>query len=225
MNSEPDLDHTRLVRAALDGDRRALAELLTDLMPRMTRFCTARTTALPSSAGTAEDVAQEVAMAVLSALPRYRPGDGVPFVGFVHGIARNKIADAFRKTARNPSRSVDELPDPPADAPGPEALVLRAELSAELRGMLDRLPQRQRDILLLRVVEGRSAEEVAVALGSTAGAVRVAQHRALAALRVHTGPAPDRVGSGDRRNDRSGSGEGPGNQGSDMSVVTCRRNR
>ena len=46
------------------------------------------------------------------------------------------------------------------------------------------LPEKQREILILRVVVGMSAEETAEAVGSTAGAVRVAQHRALAKLKA-----------------------------------------
>jgi RNA polymerase sigma-70 factor (ECF subfamily) len=49
--------------------------------------------------------------------------------------------------------------------------------------LLGVLPDKQREILILRVVNGLSAEETAEAVGSTPGAVRVAQHRALARLR------------------------------------------
>jgi RNA polymerase sigma-70 factor (ECF subfamily) len=49
--------------------------------------------------------------------------------------------------------------------------------------LLQVLPEKQREILILRVVVGMSAEETADAVGSTAGAVRVAQHRALARLK------------------------------------------
>ncbi|RDH10746.1 sigma factor-like helix-turn-helix DNA-binding protein, partial [Tsukamurella pulmonis] len=45
------------------------------------------------------------------------------------------------------------------------------------------LPEKQREILILRVVVGLSAEETAEAVGGTAGAVRVAQHRALTKLK------------------------------------------
>ena len=45
------------------------------------------------------------------------------------------------------------------------------------------LPEKQREILTLRIVVGMSAEETAEAVGSTPGAVRVAQHRALARLK------------------------------------------
>jgi RNA polymerase sigma-70 factor (ECF subfamily) len=49
--------------------------------------------------------------------------------------------------------------------------------------LLEVLPTKQREILILRVVAGLSAEETADALGTTSGAVRVAQHRALARLK------------------------------------------
>jgi RNA polymerase sigma-70 factor (ECF subfamily) len=51
-------------------------------------------------------------------------------------------------------------------------------------GLLDTLPPRQREILVLRIILGMTAEETAAAVGlGSAGAVRVAQHRALATLR------------------------------------------
>jgi len=49
--------------------------------------------------------------------------------------------------------------------------------------LLSVLPEKQREILTLRIVVGMSAEETAEAVGSTPGAVRVAQHRALARLK------------------------------------------
>ena len=52
-----------------------------------------------------------------------------------------------------------------------------------MNDLLQVLPDKQREIVLLRVVVGLSAEETAEAVGSTPGAVRVAQHRALARLR------------------------------------------
>lgn len=52
-----------------------------------------------------------------------------------------------------------------------------------MNALLQVLPEKQREILILRVVVGLSAEETADAVGSTPGAVRVAQHRALARLK------------------------------------------
>ncbi len=52
-----------------------------------------------------------------------------------------------------------------------------------VREVLDSLPPLQRDIVLLRVIGGLSVEETARIVGRRPGAVRTAQHRALARLR------------------------------------------
>ena len=56
-------------------------------------------------------------------------------------------------------------------------------MNGALGDLLRLLPEKQREIVVLRVVVGLSAEETAEAVGSTPGAVRVAQHRALLRLR------------------------------------------
>ena len=66
---------------------------------------------------------------------------------------------------------------------GPEQRVLQAELAGRMDRLLDTLPDKQRNVIVLRVVVGLSAEETAEVIGLTSGAVRVAQHRALARLR------------------------------------------
>lgn len=170
-----------LVARAMAGDRTAVGRVLTIIRPLVVRYCRARLGRERSSA-TADDVAQEVCLAVLTALPGYRV-QGRPFLAFVYGIASHKVIDAHRAATRNRSEPVAELPDAMEVADGPEQRALRVELSAEMARVLDQLPHKQREILVLRVVVGLSAEETAEAVGSTAGAVRVAQHRALARLR------------------------------------------
>ena len=63
-------------------------------------------------------------------------------------------------------------------------MALQADTSARMNKLLAVLPDKQREILILRIVVGLSAEETADAVGSTPGAVRVAQHRALAKLKT-----------------------------------------
>lgn len=60
---------------------------------------------------------------------------------------------------------------------------MQGEFAEKMTQLLDTLPEKQREILRLRIVVGLSAEETAEAVGSTPGAVRVAQHRALGRLR------------------------------------------
>jgi RNA polymerase sigma-70 factor (ECF subfamily) len=68
-------------------------------------------------------------------------------------------------------------------AAGPEARVPAVEELAQLAKILALLPPVPREIVVLRVVVGLTAEETARLVGGTPGSVRVAQHRALAGLR------------------------------------------
>ncbi|MFC5992719.1 sigma-70 family RNA polymerase sigma factor [Pseudonocardia hispaniensis] len=171
-----------LVAPAMAGDRRAVERVLAIIRPLVVRYCRARLGRLDRSSVSADDVAQEVCLAVLTALPGYRV-QGRPFLAFVYGIASHKVIDAHRAATRNRAEPVADIPDAAASTDGPEQRALRIELSGQMGRLLDQLPDKQREILVLRVIVGLSAEETAAAVGSTSGAVRVAQHRALARLR------------------------------------------
>ncbi len=170
------------VTKAVAGDRGAVERLLATLRPLIVRYCRARVGRQDRSFASADDVAQEVCLAVLTALPSYRE-QGRPFLAFVYGIAAHKVADAHRAAVRNRSEPVPELPETTDREAGPEQQALQGELSHRMGLLMRVLPEKQREILVLRVVVGLSAEETAEAVGSTPGAVRVAQHRALARLR------------------------------------------
>jgi len=176
-----DSDLRELTSLAVQGDRSAIESLLGELRPMVVRYCRARLGRVSAQYHIADDVAQEVCIAVLSALPRYRDM-GRPFASFVFGIASHKVADALRSSVRSAVPTQD-LPDGPDDGPGPEETVVRYIEVEHARRLLARLPPNQRELLLLRVVSGLSAEETGNVLGMSPGAVRVAQHRALARLR------------------------------------------
>jgi RNA polymerase sigma-70 factor (ECF subfamily) len=171
-----------LVTAAMTGDRDAVARLLEVLRPLVARYCRGRLGSVNRSFLSADDVAQEVCLAVLGALPNYRV-QGRPFLAFVYGIAAHKVIDAHRAVTRTRTDPVEVVPDTVETEAGPEQHAMRGELSGQLRVLLEELPEKQREILVLRIVVGLSAEETAEIVGATAGAVRVAQHRALTRLR------------------------------------------
>jgi RNA polymerase sigma-70 factor, ECF subfamily len=171
-----------LASLAVRGQPGAIEALLERIRPMVVRYCRARLGRVTGHYYVADDVAQEVCLAVLSALPRYRDM-GRPFASFVFGIASHKVADAARNAARL-AVPFDDLPDEPDDGPGPEETVVAYIEAERARALLDRLPHHLRELLILRVVTGLSAEETGNVLGMSAGAVRVAQHRALARLRA-----------------------------------------
>jgi RNA polymerase sigma-70 factor (ECF subfamily) len=170
------------VGAAVEGDPRAIDRVLASIRPLVVRYCRARVGRQERSFASADDVAQEVCLAVLTALPSYRD-QGRPFLAFVYGIAAHKVTDAFRASGRDRTEPVAEPPDTLVTVGGPEHRVLDAERDAAPRALLAHLTPRQREVLVLRLAVGVSAEETAEAIGSTPGAVRVTQHRALLRLR------------------------------------------
>jgi RNA polymerase sigma-70 factor (ECF subfamily) len=173
---------TDLTTLAGAGGPVDVESLIRQIRPMVVRYCLARLGNLAAHCHLAEDVAQEVCIAVLHALPRYRDM-GRPFASFVFGIASHKVADARRSAARL-AIPTDHLPDSPDDQPGPEEAAVASLEAQRARALLARLPGHQRELLVLRVLTGLSAEETGAALGMSPGAVRVAQHRALARLRA-----------------------------------------
>ncbi|MGW4112545.1 RNA polymerase sigma factor ShbA [Actinosynnema sp. NPDC004786] len=179
IGSDVDLDV--LAEAAVRGDRQATDELLARLRPRVVRYCRGRISGSGTDAS-ADDVAQETLLAVLTALPSYRD-EGHGFGAFVFGIAGRKVADFYRRKGRDRTTPVAELPDVRDERGGPEQSALRTELLRNVQGLLGHLSENQREILVYRLVLGLSAAETAELLSTTPGAVRVAQHRALEKLR------------------------------------------
>ena len=106
----------RVVAKAVNGDRDALREVLETIRPIVFRYCRARIGSAERSGLSADDVAQEVCLAAITALPRYKD-QGRPFLAFVYGIAAHKVADAHRAQGRRcqrPSPSLARLARNPA---------------------------------------------------------------------------------------------------------------
>ncbi|WP_306823437.1 sigma-70 family RNA polymerase sigma factor [Streptomyces sp. JJ66] len=179
-----------VVRRAVAGDEQATHDLLAHVHPLALRYCRTRLSRLPGDARHfVDDLAQEVCLAVLCALPRYRD-TGKPFEAFVVAIAQHKVADLQRAAMRHPGSTAvpsDEMPEQPDDSLGPEERALLSSDTEWAKKLLANLPEHQRELILLRVAVGLTAEETGQMLGMSPGAVRVAQHRALSRLRALAG--------------------------------------
>lgn len=167
-----------LLSGARRGDPAALEALIRSFRPAIYRYCRSR---LPDHEA-AEDVTQEVTMAMVEALPRHR-SDEHSVGAFVFGIASNKVAMWHRATYRRPEVATDTTPESVDPTPGPAEVAESNDGLARLMGFMNQLPERFREILMLRVAAGLTAEETGQVLGLTPGAVRVTQHRALSRLR------------------------------------------
>ncbi len=131
----------------------------------------------------ADDVVAEVMARAIAGGDRYLPGDaGID--GWLFGICHNVLRERWRSRQRD-AQWADLGPAlvSPGDD-GPLDQVLHHEERCRLVAAFARLEPDERDLLELRVTAGLGAEEVAEVLGKRAGAVRMAQSRALARLRT-----------------------------------------
>jgi len=165
-----------LVRQAQRGDETAFAALYENYLDRIYRFLYLNT----GNRLEAEDLAAQVFMKAWEKLDSYRER-GVPFGAWLFRIARNTLIDQVR--ARHEAESL-EHPDALAltDGQSVESEVDRRLLGEELARDLRELTAEQRQVIVLRLVEGYSTEEVARALNRRPGAVRGLQMRGLQAL-------------------------------------------
>jgi RNA polymerase sigma-70 factor (ECF subfamily) len=168
----------RLVDAARAGDPEAFGAVFDICYPGVYRYAYARL----GRVADAEDAAAEAFASVLTALPRFR-WRGPPFEAWLFRIATSKITDAIRRRARDHQPLPLAAPDETDDATDPAQLLAAAERRQLLLDAIDRLPDDQRDVVLLRFFGDRSLAEVADGMGRSVGAVKQLQFRALVRLR------------------------------------------
>lgn len=129
-------------------------------------------------AETAGDLTAQVFVQALQNLHRYEPQRSASFRSWLYAIARNLLRDSWRRY--RPTTSPPELTDP---SPGPEEIAIHRTEMVELRAALGKLPDRQREIVELRL-SGLSMREIAEIQGTSENAVKTAQSRAFTTLRV-----------------------------------------
>jgi len=162
-----------LVLRSQIGDEVAFQELLALYGPHLLRF----TRKMIESPETADDLTQEIWVAIFRGLPGLRDVD--KFRPWAFRIARDRIYREYRR--RNVG--VRPLDDNELEAL-PEIEETSVTLEAgELQESLDLIPPDQREVLVLRFFEEMSYEEIARVTGCTLGTVRSRIHYAKRALR------------------------------------------
>lgn len=98
-------------------------------------------------------------------------------------IARNAMLDQRKSSSRRREIIVADIDPESHSLPGPELYVETTLLREELLSCLTQLGAEQAQCLVSRIIEDRSVEATAVAMGRTPGAIRSLQHRACRRLR------------------------------------------
>lgn len=180
MDDAPDL-----IERARSGDEAALARLVDVYAPRVWRFGRK----LCGGSIDAEDVAQQTLLSVVNHIGEFR-GDS-HFASWLFSIARNHcIKQRTRGASGQPTQPLERVRDASLTqtSPGPEELFSKEQLASALDVAIAALEPAQREVLLLRDVEGLSATQVAQALGLSVDAVKSRLHRARKTLRDELAP-------------------------------------
>lgn len=129
---------------------------------------------------TVEDLSGEVFVRVLQGLKRGQAWQDSP-QGWIMGIARHVVADHYRQKGRMPEAELSEdLAAATETSPTHQAAL--NERKRLLEQAIQQLGEEQRDVILLRFMEGIDIQGVAKAINKTPGAVKALQYRALRAL-------------------------------------------
>ena len=171
MSEKPD----QLLKKARQFDPQALAEIYDLYSDALFAFAYQQV----GKTQQAEDLVAETFSRFLKALER-GGGPTQHLQAYLYRITHNLITDQFRKDLP-PNLELDEdrLPE---EGAGPEQLLDDLEGAERVRNALKLITPDQRQVIILRFLEGWTGPEIAQSMEKSLGAVKALQHRGLAAL-------------------------------------------
>lgn len=189
-----------VIRRVLDGDGNAFEALVAAYEKNVYNLALRMT----GNAQDAEDMAQEAFVKAYTSLPGFR-GDS-KFSVWLYRIVSNVCLDFLRRQNRRPASSLSQEDedgeetqmDIPDESQSPEQLLERSLTQEAVQRGLQSLSEEQRQILLLREIQGLSYEEIAETLDLEAGTVKSRIFRArkkLCAFLIADGNIPDSFAS------------------------------
>ena len=174
-----ELSDEQLHRSALAGSGEAMAALYRRHGGLVYRF----TLQMSRDAAIAEEITQEVFLALLTQIGRFDAG-GASLSKWLCGIARRQLWKYLERS--EPAAGFDFDEESAAElrcpADGPVELLLRREAVAAVRAGMDELPPALREVVILCALEEMSYEQAAQVLAVPVGTVRSRLHRAKAQL-------------------------------------------
>ena len=166
----------KIVRQAQQYDEVALQSLYEKYYPKVYNYAFLQM----GDVQAAEDLASDVMLKMLESIQRYH-FKGLPFSAWVFRIARNRLIDLHRRRRRR--GEVDLSETIASTLASPHAMAERALERGQLQVALKHLTDEQRQVIVLKFIEGFDNRSVGTIMGRNEGAIKSLQHRALGSLR------------------------------------------
>jgi len=149
-----------LVRRALD-DPSAFQELYEHYFRRIYGYVASRI----NNPHDAEDIVSEVFLRVIRNLAQFRSQHPTSFAAWVFSIARNTVMDQYRRKEQTGTIiPFDSSPPSAALELDPDTPLIEGEEAAQLRDLIATLPERKREVIMLKYYGGLRNQEIAVVL-------------------------------------------------------------
>jgi RNA polymerase sigma-70 factor (ECF subfamily) len=161
-----------LVELARKGDAEAFGMLYDHYQGAVYRFLFYRTRSVPL----AEDLTSETFFRALRSMTNFR-WQGKDFGAWLMTIARNLATDHFKAGRTRLELATEDMGQHDDATDGPETAVLAGLTNEVLLQALAKLPDEQRDCVVMRFLQGMSIAETAAVLGRSDGAVKQLQLR------------------------------------------------
>lgn len=167
-----------LIRLAIRRDRGAFVTLYNCHIERVYRHVFY----LVADRAAAEDITQEVFIKAWKHIHKYKVM-GAPFIAWLSSIARNLIADHYRKKKRNNSVPLKEETLAGTSKDNPESITEANLWNSQIRNAVLKLKGVKQKVIIMRFIDELSYKDVARTLKKSEGAIRVIQYRALKELK------------------------------------------
>lgn len=159
FDAHTDVSDEALLVLYAKGDASGARLLTLRLVPRVLGYA-AR---LLSDRAEAEDVAQEAMLRLWRVAPDWRQGEA-KVATWLYRVTTNLCTDRLRVRHRRKTQSLHEAPEMEDGQPSAEASLIKADRMAALDSALAALPDRQRQAVILRHIEGFSNPEIAIVM-------------------------------------------------------------
>jgi RNA polymerase sigma-70 factor (ECF subfamily) len=163
-----------LIRKSIEGDIEAYGELYLAYVQNIYRYVFSYT----REKSLAEDITEEVFLKAWRAIGTCK-GREKTFSSWLYRIAHNQVVDELRKLQRRPSVDIDEIT-------GIGDTKSKTEIYSEMQELIQAisgLPENQKQVIILKFIDGRDNREIAEIMRKSEGAIRVLQMRAIRALK------------------------------------------